>query len=317
MNSSPVQYLTRTPVLFLVFNRIDTTKQVFEKIRQTRPPRLYVAADGARFTAEGENEKVATVRNYILSSIDWDCDVRTLFRETNLGCKKAVEEAITWFFENEEMGIIIEDDCAPTPNFFRFCEWALNEYEDNKNIGLVSGSNLVDYKFISPYRNGFSRYINIWGWATWRDRWSRYNSHLSLTDLIELDGEIKRAGYLRRYERIFWKNVFKHTITFQTTWDFYLQYQFFKEGFYSVFPSKNLILNIGFGPEGTHTTSTVPDYWKKSKPKVNCDIMMLPVLEFGVLDIERDREMTATIWNCTPLRTLRLLIMNVVRYMNI
>lgn len=111
-------YPLNTPVLFLVFNRLDTTKQVFEAIRQAKPPRLYVAADGAREEKKGEEQKVKAVREYILNNIDWNCEVKTLFRDKNLGCKYAVSGSINWFFENEEMGIILEDDCLPSQSFF-------------------------------------------------------------------------------------------------------------------------------------------------------------------------------------------------------
>ncbi len=111
-----------TAVLFLVFNRLDVTKQVFGAIKQAKPPRLYIAADGARETKDGEELKVEEVRDFILSNIDWECEVKTLFRENNFGCKYAVSGAIDWFFENEEMGIILEDDCLPSQSFFWFCE---------------------------------------------------------------------------------------------------------------------------------------------------------------------------------------------------
>lgn len=118
------------PVLFLVFNRIDTTKQVFGAIRDAKPPRLYIAADGARADMEGEYEKTEIVRNYVLENIDWKCDVKTLFRKSNLGCKYAVSDAISWFFAQEEMGIILEDDCLPNLSFFWYCENLLLRYRD-------------------------------------------------------------------------------------------------------------------------------------------------------------------------------------------
>ena len=111
-----------TPVLFLVFNRLDTTKQVFESIKRAQPPRIYISSDGPRNNVDGENEVVEIVRNYILENIDWDCEVYTLFRDRNLGCKYAVSEAITWFFKNEEQGIVLEDDCLPIESFFWYCE---------------------------------------------------------------------------------------------------------------------------------------------------------------------------------------------------
>ena len=120
-----------TAVLFLVFNRLDTTKQVFEAIQQAKPPRLYVAADGARELKEGEAEIVKAVREFVIQNIDWECEVKTLFREQNHGCKMAVSGAIDWFFANEEKGIILEDDCLPSQSFFWFCEELLYKYKDD------------------------------------------------------------------------------------------------------------------------------------------------------------------------------------------
>jgi len=128
-----------TAVLFLVFNRLDTTKQVFEAIKKAKPPRLYIAADGARKNIDNEDKIVQDIRNYLISNIDWECEVKTLFREKNLGCKYAVSGAIDWFFENKEMGIILEDDCLPSQSFFWFCEELLNKYKDDKRIFLISG----------------------------------------------------------------------------------------------------------------------------------------------------------------------------------
>ena len=128
-----VQMPLQTAVLFLVFNRPDTTAQVFEVIRQARPPRLYIAADGARPNRADEPELIARVRE-IATAVDWPCEVRTLFREENLGCKHAVSGGITWFFEHEEQGIILEDDCLPSQSFFWFCEELLEKYKDDKRV---------------------------------------------------------------------------------------------------------------------------------------------------------------------------------------
>ena len=128
-----------TPVLFIVFNRLDKTRQVFEAIRQARPPFLYIASDGARFNKEGELEKVQAVRDFIIQNIDWKCEVKTLFRKKNLGCKYAVSGAISWFFNNVDQGIILEDDCLPSKSFFWYCEELLEKYKHDNSIYLISG----------------------------------------------------------------------------------------------------------------------------------------------------------------------------------
>lgn len=316
MASSDSGPLYEIPVLLVMFTRLDTARLVFDKVREVRPAKLYIAADGPRKGRPDDVEKIARVRQYIMGNIDWECDVKTLFRDQNIGCKRGPSEGISWFFKHEEKGIILEDDCVPTTEFFQFCRWALEEYEHKPSVGLVSGSNLVDYRFDSPYRNGFSRYINIWGWATWRDRWAHFNPHVAIPDLKRLDAQLKSDPDLRSWERVFWKNVFKHMLTVESIWDFFFQFAFFQQGLVSVYPTRNLVHNVGFGSDATHTTS-LPDYVRKSMPEEGSNINSRPVLELSAPDIERDRVMAQTIWSCTPLRTLRLSVMNVVRYMKI
>ena len=245
-----------TAVLFLVFNRLDTTKQVFEAIRQAKPPRLYIAADGARETKDGEVEKVNAVRDYITSNIDWECEVKTLFREENLGCKYAVSGAIDWFFKNEEMGIILEDDCLPSLSFFWFCEELLVRYKDDLRVGQVSGFNRLgevktDYDFF------FSKYPSIWGWATWRNRWILYSPNPVLYD------EVKKN---KLFDLIFGFNESKRRLSDvnmaikgeTNTWDYQWGFTMYINGFKSIIPSKNLISNIGFGKDATHTNTKNP-----------------------------------------------------------
>lgn len=141
------------PILFIVFNRPDVTRLVFQKIREIQPSRLFVASDGPRNRDELNN--VLKVRN-IFDEIDWDCELITLFRKRNIGCKKSVSTAIDWFFQHVEMGIIFEDDCLPDTTFFPYCEKLLNYYRDDERIMSISGSNLhfgrkyTSYDFFSP-----------------------------------------------------------------------------------------------------------------------------------------------------------------------
>lgn len=135
-------YKVSTPILFLVFNRPDTTRKVFEKIRQIKPQKLYIAADGPRKDIVAEKIKCEEVRS-IVTEVDWECEVETLFRDNNLGCKCAVGNAITWFFKHEEMGIILEDDCLPDPTFFKFCEELLEKYRFDSRVMSISGSNIM------------------------------------------------------------------------------------------------------------------------------------------------------------------------------
>jgi len=129
----------KTPVLFIIFNRLATTKRVFGAIRQAKPERLFIAADGPRHRCSGEEQKVRAVRDYVLGHIDWECQVKTLFSDKNLGCQKGPVTAIDWFFENESEGIILEDDCVPDPSFFRYAEEMLDRYRDDERVMVISG----------------------------------------------------------------------------------------------------------------------------------------------------------------------------------
>jgi len=240
-----------TAVLFLLFNRLDTTKQVFKAIRQAKPPRLYIAADGARETKEGEDTKVAEVREYIISNIDWECEVKTLFREENLGCKMAVSGAIDWFFDNEEMGIILEDDCLPSQSFFWFCEELLEKYKDDMRVGQISGDN-----FQKGIKRGegdyyFSIYSHIWGWASWANRWNNYD--VSLDNIKDIKF-IKK--HIKDYSEIFYWNIIFNKMKSNKidTWDYQWFFNLWNNNQLTILPNINLIENIGFNADATHTT---------------------------------------------------------------
>lgn len=275
-------YLLTTPVLFLIFKRLDTTKQVFEAIKQAKPPRLYIAADGPRAHIEGEEEKVKAVREYVLSSIDWDCEVKTLFRETNLGCGKAVSEAITWFFENEEKGIILEDDTLPSQSFFWFCEELLKRYIENKQIAMISGNNFQDGQIRGDGDYYFSVYTHIWGWATWRDRWLGYDFYMRNLDFDKIiDGVLYDKIEIQYWRRIF--NLMKQQKI--DTWDYQWLFYTWSKKQLTVLPNANLVQNIGFGTEATRTK----DYIKELiiKPK-EIDIIRLRHPSRIVRNLEAD-----------------------------
>lgn len=240
-----------TAVLFLVFNRLDTTKQVFEAIRQAKPPRLYIASDGARTNKEGETEKVQVVRDYIMQNIDWDCEIKTLFREQNLGCKYAVSGAITWFFENEEQGIILEDDCLPSQSFFWYCEELLNFYAMDTRIAQINGHQTNKYDF-SKYSYLFSYYGHVWGWATWRRAWSNFS-----LDIVTYENIWEHDNLLTIFKNkaglSFWKNEYsKYKDNKVNGWVVSWQFYMWMNDFKCIDPSINLVENIGFGENATN-----------------------------------------------------------------
>jgi hypothetical protein len=249
----------RVAVLFLVFNRPDVTSRVFEAIRQARPPRLYIAADGPRLHRPGETEKCTQVRN-IVSQVDWPCSVITLFRPNNLGCKRAVSSAIAWFFAKEEEGIILEDDCLPSRSFFWFCQDLLQRYRDDSRIWQICGTTYLTRELDRSDRASyfFSKYGPIWGWATWRRAWQSYDADLGKWP--QMSEEINFCSvYPDRLERTARKDLGDRLSRGEIdTWDYqWGMAKNFQSGL-SIVPAKNMIVNIGFGPEATHTRGTHP-----------------------------------------------------------
>ena len=275
----------KTPVLFLVFNRLDTTKQVFEAIRQARPPRIYVAADGARVNKEDESEKIQAVRDHVMQNIDWDCEVKTLFRDENLGCKYAVSGAITWFFENEEQGIILEDDCLPSQSFFWFCEELLDRYKDDFRVWHISGDNFQNGIKRGDASYYFSKFNHIWGWASWADRWSHYDVEMSSFSQFKDDGLIA-SNFSEKKDQLYWLNVFDRTFNGEVdTWDYQWTYTVLSNSGLSILPNKNLISNVGFGADATHTKDLDSLYSQISSTDL---IMPLAHSRFCIFDVNAD-----------------------------
>lgn len=241
-----------TPILFLIFNRPDTTKRVFEQIKKIQPAQLFIAADGPRADRPGEKIICAAVRS-IATNIDWDCELKTLFRDENLGCGKAVSEGISWFFEHVNEGIIIEDDCLPDISFFPFCEALLEKFRDNEKIMIISGFNpLAQISDIgSDYI--FTKAAGIWGWASWRRAWSSYDITVSQWKNEQIRQEViasfdnsKEAGELAQ-------GLDQVTAGILDSWAYqWWFYRILKDGV-GIVPRVNLISNIGFGTDATHT----------------------------------------------------------------
>jgi len=165
-------------VLFLVYNRPQNTKKVFKSLSQVKPTRLYIACDGPKKGRAEDMRRVSEVRD-IVNLVDWNCEVKTLFQDTNLGCKLAVELAITWFFDHEEFGIILEDDCLPNNDFYYFCENLLLKYRNDDRVYAITGDNFQQGTVFGNASYYFSKYVHVWGWATWRRAWKHYDKDLS------------------------------------------------------------------------------------------------------------------------------------------
>lgn len=251
-------YQVKSPVLFLIFNRPDTTFKVFEKIKEARPSKLYVAADGPR--KDKDEVSVCEETRAILEKINWECEVKTLFRTENLGCKDAVSSAISWFFQNEEEGIILEDDCLPTNDFFAFCDVLLERYRFDSRIRHISGCNFQFGKSWGSCSYYFSNLTHVWGWASWKRVWKDYDKDLRYYQ----DNEV-REQVLNIFSDLLiadsWDRIFRDVKSEKiNTWDYQLAFiNMFNNGL-SIIPNANLISNIGFGGEATHTTSRENPY---------------------------------------------------------
>jgi len=235
------------PVLFLVFNRPETTAQVWERIREARPPRLYVACDGPRADRPDEPARVQAVRAITESDIDWPCSVKRLYRDHNLGCRKAVSGALDWFFAQEEMGVVLEDDCLPSPDFFRFCAELLVRYRHDDRIFMISGNNFQRGRRQTEYSYYYSWYTHIWGWASWRRSWQKVDLEMKqYPEFLRQGGArkvVKHADEARRWEKTFARYLEGR----YNTWDYPLLFASWWHRQVSILPEVNLVTNIGAG----------------------------------------------------------------------
>lgn len=242
-----------TPILLIVFNRLNTAQSVLNQIRLVKPRKLYIASDGARRSRDGEDANIKNIRKYILESIDWDCKVETLFQDNNLGCKVGVSTAIDWFFNNEESGIILEDDVIPSVSFFYYCEELLEKYKNEESIGMISGSNYFFEERVSDDDYYFSMFPFIWGWATWRRVWDKYDSSMKDLDKKRLLKIIRNIFTTKECINYYYDSIIATYNNKINTWDYQLAYLMFCNAYYNICPTKNMISNIGFGSDATHT----------------------------------------------------------------
>ena len=256
--------MLNTPVLLLVFNRPDTTIQVFEKIREAKPKQLFVAADGPRSDREGEKEKCEKVRKLVLDNIDWDCEVKTLFQDSNLGCGRNPSKAIAWFFDNVSEGIVLEDDIVPSKSFFFFCQEMLIKYRDDTKIMNIGGTNFLQSTLSYSDSYLFSNYSGNWGWASWKRAWEGYDYNISAWGKPEVKEYFKNNFTNSQF--LFFQNIFDsvHNKNVPDIWDFQWWFHRLLHQGIGITPKVNLTLNIGFTADATHTFE-VSDEIKNNK----------------------------------------------------
>lgn len=268
------------PVLLIVFNRLDTVKQVFEPIRAAQPKRLYVAADGPRNDREGESKRCTEVREWIISHIDWDCEVKTRFLDKNIGCGLGPSTAISWLFETEDRGIILEDDCVPHPDFFVYAEQMLEKYATRKDIMAINSSNFQpapvgDGSYYFSMQNG-----PFCAWATWKDAWQTFDYSMNRYSKAAIVKNLNRYYHVTKRERLWWMDIYDGLIEDRyhgSSWDYQYIFAIWANKGKSVVPNANLSTNIGFGPEATHTTD--PDAVTANRPMQGILPITIPTSE--------------------------------------
>jgi len=242
-----------TPILFIIFANPDTTTQVFEQIRQIQPAKLYIAADAPRSEKKNEVQRSTETRS-IINRINWNCELKTLFQDKNLGPKIAVSKAIAWFFEHEEQGVILEHDCLPDPSFFPYCEELLEKYKNDTRIGHISGNNFLPGIIKEGLSYDFCSCPHIWGWATWRRVWRNYDVNFSFW---EQQKEKRSFLFCNKQEEIYFSSFIPDVISNRNginTWDTQYWFSLRVQNQLAIYPAVNLVTNIGLGdPNASHT----------------------------------------------------------------
>ncbi len=239
------------PVLLITFNRPDTTAEVFEAIKSIAPRKLYIFSDAPRQGNQDDFEKVGQVRE-LFKNADPGIKIERNFQVKNLGCAGGVTTAINWAFENEDRLIILEDDCLPAKSFFSFCKSMLEKFKEDERVMHISGTRWND-EYTNDASILFSSIGHIWGWATWKRAWSKYD--FTINDWKENLNKVN-ARFSNRAARQYWKELFRdiHSKPVKYTWDYQWQYTLFKSDGLAVVPDRNLISNIGL--VGTHNHSS-------------------------------------------------------------
>lgn len=244
-------------VLFIIFNRLDATKMVFEQIKIAKPPKLYIVSDGPRASILNEDAVVNSVRDFVINDIDWQCEIKTKFRDENLGCAINISDALNWFFDNEKNGIILEDDCVPTQSFFRYCEELLDYYKDNQDIWHISGYNFLNLPNLKESYY-FSSVPHVWGWATWADRWKKFEFDISNYDV----DNFKNLTSNRVFQK-YWLNILNDTNKGKlNSWAYRWFFSMLKYGGISLVPKLNMVQNIGNC--GTHFNGKSPLFYTET-----------------------------------------------------
>jgi hypothetical protein len=242
----------QTAIAFIIFNRTETAQRVFNAIRQAKPPKLFVIADGVRSHRLDDIQTCAATRK-IIEQVDWNCEVICNYSETNLGSRKRVSSGLDWVFEQVETAIILEDDCLPYPDFFPFCEELLERFHNDERIMTISGNNFQFNRQSNKYSYYFSHYPLIWGWATWRRAWQKCDLEMKYWETIRDD---KWLQYLLNDNQTvkYWSRIFQNCYQDDfTAWDYAWTFTSWLQNSLTIIPNSNLVTNIGFSLNAQNT----------------------------------------------------------------
>jgi hypothetical protein len=247
----------QVPVVLFIFNRPANTGRVMNAIRKAQPAQFFVVGDGPRPNRPGDSQFCEEARQ-IATRVDWPCDVKTRFRDDNVGCDRSIVDGLDWAFSCVTNAIILEDDCLPDESFFPYCAELLDRYHDQPDVAMISGFNGVAENKVPPESYYFGFVGSSWGWATWSDRWQKLDRRLE-------DWPSRRASSLGSFLRRTWDRKY-YTARFDecmqspetSPWDYRWFYSRLYFGGLAAIPRVNLISNIGFGGDATHTVNEEP-----------------------------------------------------------
>ena len=240
------------PLLLIAFNRLEPTARVLAVLRDLSPSQLYVACDGPRSDRPGEAERCAQVRELIEASIDWPCQLHKLFQPSNLGCRRGVTAALDWFFAQVEEGIVLEDDILPDPSFFPFCQELLERYRHDTRIGVIAANNPQRSAPADGSSYRFSIYSHCWGWASWRRAWHCNDADLVGWPVFRDTGCLQHLGSAAFQQQ--WATSLDQVFAGRIdSWAMVWQFSCWQQGFLTLIPEVELVENIGFTSEATHT----------------------------------------------------------------
>lgn len=274
-----------TPVTFMVFNRPDVTRLVFNEIKKAKPKKLFIIADGPRKHIQGEEEKCKEVRS-IVTDVDWECELVTNFADSNMGCRSRIASGIDWVFEHTEESIFLEDDCLPHQSFFQFTSELLQHYRNDERVMFISGNNFQFNRKPSPYSYYFSAYNHVWGWAAWKRTWKHYD--ISIKKLPEIKENHLLHSVLRNDKIVeYFEKQFD--LVYQgklDTWDYQLLFACWINNGLTILPSKNLVTNIGFGTGAAHTFNSKDESSNITLKEMNFPLVHPP---YVMRDFDNDR----------------------------